>query len=121
MHLDSRFKYSPGKYGSCNGRPTGVIAANCVGLTEISGTLPLSICVVFPVLRWQKFGGTCPCRLNGAGACACDLFVNVGNLRLRTGEAMTFNIYTQINNVLFLAESPPFYFLECPQFYVLDY
>ena len=35
---------------------------------------------------------------------ACDLFVNVGNLRLRTGEAMTFNIHTQINNIMFLAE-----------------
>ena len=35
---------------------------------------------------------------------ACDLFVNFGNIRLRTDEAMTFNIYTQINNVMFLAE-----------------
>jgi len=104
MHLDSRFNYSPGKYDSCNGRPTGVIAANYVGLTEISGALPLSISVVSPVPPWQKFGGTCPCRLNGAGAYACDLFVNVRNLRLRMGEAMTFNIYTQINNVMFLTE-----------------
>ena len=37
---------------------------------------------------------------------ACDLFVNFGNLRLRIGEAMTVNIYTQINNVMFfLAEA----------------
>ena len=35
---------------------------------------------------------------------ACDLFVNFGNIRLRTDEAMTFNIYTQMNNVMFLAE-----------------
>ena len=36
---------------------------------------------------------------------ACDLFVNFGNIRLRTGEAMTFNFHTQIINVMFLAEA----------------
>ena len=104
MQLKSRLKYSPGKHDSCSGRPTGVIAGNYAWVTEISGALPLPICVVSPVPRRQKFGGTCLCQLNGNGAYACDLFVNFGNLRLRTGEAMTFNIYTQINNVMFLAE-----------------
>ena len=81
-----------------------MIAGNYDRVTEISGALPLSICVVPLCPLWQKFGGTCPCRLNGASAYACDLFVNFGNLRLRMGEAMTFNIYTQINKVMFLAE-----------------
>ena len=76
------------------------------------------------MLEWQKFPALCPyqfvfrpCapagRNLGARApassmapivYACDLFVNFENLRLRMGEAMTFNIYTQINKVMFLAE-----------------
>ena len=104
MHLKSRFKHSPGKHDSCNGRPTGMTAGNYAWVDRnFRCFAPINLCCA-PVPRRQKFGGTCPCQVNGNGAYAFDLFVNYGNLHLRMGEAMTFNIHTQINNVMFLAE-----------------